>query len=33
MKSLQDPLKMGNDLTGIDDNVRKRGLEENVFRR
>jgi len=30
-KSLQDPLKVGNDLTGIDDNVSKRGLEEKCF--
>jgi len=32
IKSLQDPLKVGNDLMGIDDNVRKRGLEEKCFR-
>ena len=27
MKSLQDPLEVGNNLPGIDDNVRERGLE------
>jgi len=31
IKSLQDPLKLGSDLTGIDDNIRKRGLEEKRF--
>jgi len=31
IKSLHDPLKVGDDLTGIDDNVRKRGLEEKCF--
>jgi len=28
IKSLQDPLEVGNNLPGINDNVRKRDLEE-----
>jgi len=31
IKSLQDPLKVGDDLTGIDDDVTKRGLELKCF--
>jgi len=27
VKSLQDPLEVGNNLPGIDDNVRERGTE------
>jgi len=27
IKSLQDPLEVGNNLPGINDNVRERGLE------
>jgi len=30
IKSLQDPLEVGNNLPGISDNVRERGLERNV---
>ena len=30
IKSLQDPLEVGNNLPGINDNVRERGLEQNV---
>ena len=30
-KSLQDPLEVGNNLQGIDDNVRERGLEQKCF--
>jgi len=30
MKSLQDPLEVGNNLPGINDNVRERGLERVV---
>ena len=30
-KSLQDPLEVGNDLPGIDGNVRERGLEQQCF--
>ena len=32
MKSLQDPLEVGNNLPGINDNVRKRGLEQKCFK-
>ena len=28
IKSLQDPLAVGNNLPGINDNVRERGLEQ-----
>ena len=28
IKSLQDPLEVGNNLPGINDNVRERGLEQ-----
>ena len=28
IKSLQDPLKVANNLPGINDNVRERGLEQ-----
>jgi len=31
IKSLQDPLEVGNNLPGINDNVRKRGLEQKCF--
>jgi len=31
IKSLQDPLEVGNTLPGIDDNVRERGLEQKWF--
>ena len=30
-KSLQDPLKVGNNLAGINDNVKERGLEQKCF--
>ena len=30
-KSLQDPLEAGNNLAGIDDNVRERRLEQKCF--
>jgi len=30
-KSLQDPLEVGNNLVGINDNVRERGLEQTCF--
>ena len=33
IKSLQDPLEVGNSLPGINDNVRKRGLEQKCFKR
>jgi len=31
IKSLQDPLEAGNNLAGISDNVRERGLEQKCF--
>ena len=31
MKSLQDPLEVGDNLPGINDNVRERGLEQKCF--
>jgi len=31
IKSLQDPLEVGNNLPGIGDNVRERGLEQKCF--
>jgi len=31
IKSLQDPLEVGNNLPGIHDNVRERGLEQKCF--
>jgi len=31
IKSLQDPLEVGNNLPGISDNVRERGPEEKCF--
>ena len=31
IKSLQDPLAVGNNLPGINDNVRERGLEQKCF--
>jgi len=31
IKLLQDPLKVGNNLPGISDNVRERGLERKCF--
>ena len=31
IKSLQDPLQMGNNLLGISDNVRERGVEQKCF--
>ena len=31
IKSLQDPLEAGNNLPGISDNVRERGLEQETF--
>ena len=31
IKSLQDPLKVGNNLPGVNDNVRERGLEQKCF--
>ena len=31
IKSLQDPLEVGNNLPGINDNVRERGLEQKCF--
>jgi len=31
IKSLQDSLEVGNNLPGINDNVRKRGLEQKCF--
>jgi len=33
IKSLQDPLEVGNNLPGINDNVRERGVEQKCFRR
>ena len=33
IKSLQDPLEVGNNLPGINDNVRERGLEPKCFKR
>jgi len=33
IKSLQDPLEVGNNLPGTDDNVRERGLEQKCFKR
>ena len=33
IKSLQDELEVGNNLPGIDDNVRERGLEQKCFER
>jgi len=33
IKSLQDPLEVGNNLPGINDNVRERGLEQKCFER
>ena len=33
MKSLQDPLEVGNNLPGINDNVRERSLEQKCFKR
>ena len=30
-QSLQDPLEVGNNLPGISDNVRERGLEQKCF--
>jgi len=33
IKPLQDPLAMGHNLTGIDDNVRERGLEQKCVKR
>jgi len=33
IKSLQDPLEVGNNLPGINDNVRERGLEQKCFKR
>jgi len=32
IKSLLDPLEVGNNLTGINDNVRERGIEQKCFR-
>jgi len=31
IKSLQDPLEVGINLPGINDNVRERGLEQKCF--
>ena len=31
IRSLQDPLEVGNNLPGINDNVRERGLEQKCF--
>ena len=31
IKSLQDPLEVGNNFPGISDNVRERGLEQKCF--
>ena len=31
IKLLQDPLEVGNNFPGINDNVRERGLEQNCF--
>ena len=31
IKSLQDPLEVGNNLPGISDDVRERGLEHKCF--
>jgi len=31
IKSLQDPLEVGDNLTGINDNVGERGLEQKCF--
>jgi len=31
IKSVQDPLEMGNNLPGINDNVRERGPEQKCF--
>ena len=31
IKLLQDPLEVGNNLLGINDNVRERGLEQKCF--
>ena len=31
IKSLQDPLEVGNNLAGINDNVRERGMEQKCF--
>jgi len=31
IKSLQDPVEVGNNLPGIDDNVRERGPEQKCF--
>ena len=31
IKSLQAPLEVGNNLPGINDNVRERGLEQKLF--
>ena len=33
IKSLQDPLEAGNNLPGINNNVRERGLEQKCFKR
>jgi len=33
IKSLQDPLEVGNNLPGINDNVRERSLEQKCFKR
>ena len=33
IKSLQDPMEVGNNLPGINDNVREQGLFLNVFKR
>jgi len=33
IKSLQDPLEVGNNFPGISDNVRERGLKQKCFKR
>ena len=33
IKSLQDPLEVENNLPGISDNARERGLEQKCFKR
>jgi len=33
IKSLQDLLEVGNNLSGINNNVRERGLEQKCFKR
>ena len=33
IKSLRDPLEVGNNLLGINDNVSERGVEQKCFKR